>query len=142
MFHLMGYDHMRDQDRERMRAMEEKALGSAGVSRVTDEELIALTVQCARIYFGAFPFMALQMTGQSTFVALNYPRHALFFSLLRKVGLVAPLTLLLPGLGLGANGVFWAELISQLTGATACFLTMYHVIWKRMMHPELLKEVP
>ena len=106
----------------------------------SDEELIALTVQCARIYFGAFPFMALQMTGQSTFVALNYPRHALVFSLLRKVGLVAPLTLLLPALGLGANGVFWAELISQLTGATACFLTMYHVIWKRMMHPELLKE--
>ena len=98
----------------------------------SDEALIQLTVHCARIYFGAFPFMALQMTGQSTFVALNYPRHALIFSLLRKVGLVAPLTLLLPGIGLGADGVFWAEFFSQLIGATACFATMYHVIWKRL----------
>lgn len=98
----------------------------------SDAELTALTARCARIYFGAFPFMALQMTGQSTFVALNYPRHALFFSLLRKVALVTPLTLLLPWLGLGAEGVFWAEFISQLTGATACFITMYLVVWRRM----------
>ena len=98
----------------------------------SDEALIALTVRCARIYFGAFPFMALQQAGQSTFVALNYPKYALFFSLLRKIALVAPLTLLLPPAGLGVEGVFWAELISQLTGATACFLTMRRVIWKEM----------
>ena len=97
-----------------------------------DPELVGITVKCARIYFGAFPFMAMQLTGQNTFVALNYPKHALFFSLLRKVGLVAPLTLLLPHLGLGVYGVFWAEFISQLTGATACFVTMYRVIWRRM----------
>ncbi len=42
LFHLMGYDHMNDQDKEQMRAMEEKALNAAGVARVTDEELIAL----------------------------------------------------------------------------------------------------
>ena len=98
----------------------------------SDEALIALTIRCARIYFGAFPFMALQQAGQSTFVALNYPKYALFFSLLRKIALVAPLTLLLPPAGLGVEGVFWAELISQLTGATACFLTMRRVIWKEM----------
>ncbi len=98
----------------------------------SDAELIRLTVRCARIYFGAFPFMALQLTGQTTFVALNYPRYALFFSMLRKVALVVPFTLLLPGLGLGVEGVFWAEFISQVTGATACFATMYRVIWRRM----------
>ena len=97
-----------------------------------DEALAALTVRCARIYFGAFPFMALQVTGQHTFVALNHPKHALFFSTLRKLILVAPLTLLLPGMGLGVNGVFWAEFISQLVGASACFTTMYFVIWRKM----------
>ncbi len=101
-----------------------------------DESLIAKTAECARIYFGAFPFMALQQAGQSTFVALNRPKHALFFSLLRKAVLVAPLTLLLPGLGLGVNGVFWAELISQVTGATACFVTMYLLVWRRMKKSE------
>lgn len=42
LFHLMGYDHMNNTDKEQMRAMEEKALQAAGVARVTDEELIAL----------------------------------------------------------------------------------------------------
>ncbi|MBR6184737.1 MAG: MATE family efflux transporter [Clostridia bacterium] len=97
-----------------------------------DEALIQLTVDCARIFFGAFPFMAMQMAGQSTFVALNYPRHALVFSLLRKVGLVLPLTLLLPSLGLGVRGVFWAEFLSQVIGASACFFTMYFLIWRNM----------
>ena len=98
----------------------------------TDSRLIDKTVECARIYFGAFPFMALQQAGQSTFVSLNRPAHALVFSMLRKVILVAPLTLLLPGLGLGVHGVFWAELISQVTGASACFITMYLLIWRKM----------
>ena len=98
----------------------------------SDRKLIDTAVVCARIFFGAFPFMALQQAGQSTFVALNYPRYALFFSLLRKIVLVAPLTLLLPNIGLGVYGVFWAELASQVTGATACFVTMYMVIWRHM----------
>ena len=97
-----------------------------------DGQLIATGIVCARIYFGAFPFMALQQAGQSTFVALNYPRYALFFSLLRKIVLVAPLTLLLPNIGLGVYGVFWAEFVSQVIGATACFTTMYIVIWRHM----------
>ena len=97
-----------------------------------DPELIDLTVHCARIYFGAFPFMALQMSGQTTFVALNYPKHALIFSMLRKILLVTPLTLLLPNIGLGVDGVFWAEFVSQMTGATICFTTMYFTIWRKM----------
>ena len=42
LFHLMGYDHMREEDKERMRTMEEKALNSAGIGRVTDDELVAM----------------------------------------------------------------------------------------------------
>ena len=98
----------------------------------TDEVLIAKMTECLRIYFGAFPFMAMQLTGQTTFVALNRPKFALIFSMLRKVVLVVPLTLLLPGLGPGVNGVFWAELISQVAGASACFTTMYLLIWRKM----------
>lgn len=54
LFHLMGYDHMEDDERKEMRAMEEKALHMAGISReenvppVSDEELLAL----ARIALG------------------------------------------------------------------------------------------
>lgn len=40
LFHLMGYDHMNETDKEQMRKMEEKALNMAGISRVPDDELI------------------------------------------------------------------------------------------------------
>ena len=106
----------------------------------SDEQLIRTAVVCARIYFGAFPFMAMQQAGQSTFVSLNYPRYALFFSLLRKIVLVAPLTLLLPNIGLGVYGVFWAEFASQVIGATACFTTMYMVIWRYMRKESVLTQ--
>lgn len=97
-----------------------------------DQALIDVTIPCARVFFGAFPFMALQSTGQSTFVALNKPRHALFFSMFRKLILVTPLTLLLPSIGFGVSGVFWAEFISQVIGASACFITMSLTVWRHM----------
>ena len=97
-----------------------------------DQELIALGSRCARIYFITFPLMAFQLTGQNTFVALNYPKYALFFSMLRKIILVAPLTIVLPYLGLGADGVFWTEAISQIVASLACFFTMYRIIWGPM----------
>lgn len=42
LFHLMGYDHMTESDREVMRSMEEKAMNAAGENRVTDDELIKM----------------------------------------------------------------------------------------------------
>ena len=39
--------------------------------------------------------------------------------------IVVPLTLWLPHVGgLGVNGVYWAEPISNLIGGCACFITM------------------
>lgn len=48
LFHLMGYDHMNDNDKEQMRKMEEKALNSAGIARVTDDELVALAKEALK----------------------------------------------------------------------------------------------
>lgn len=41
LFHLMGYDHMNEEDKKGMRSMEERALEKAGLNRVTDDELVA-----------------------------------------------------------------------------------------------------
>ena len=54
LFHLMGYDHMREADKERMRAMEEKALNRAGVNRITDEELIALAKEAMQFSYSPY----------------------------------------------------------------------------------------
>ena len=43
---------------------------------------------------------------------------------------MAPLTLLLPVLGFGYNGVFLAEPISNVIGGLACILTMYFTVYR------------
>ena len=40
LFHLMGYDHMQETDKEQMRKMEEKALNAAGITRTDDDFLV------------------------------------------------------------------------------------------------------
>ena len=88
-------------------------------------QLIAKGVPALHIYFFGFCFMALQFTGQSVFLALGKAKQATFFSLLRKAIIVVPLTILLPRIGgLGVDGVFWAEPISNLLGGCASFFTM------------------
>lgn len=85
-----------------------------------------------RLYFFGFFFMAFQFTGQSAFTALGYSKQAIFFSLLRKAVIVAPLTLLLPRVGFGVDGVFLAEPISNAIGGLACFVTMYFVLYRKL----------
>lgn len=94
------------------------------------EEVMAAGVPAMRIYFFGFCFMSLQFAGQSVFTGLGKARHAIFFSLLRKVVIVIPLTLWLPHVaGLGATGVFLAEPVSNFIGGTASFVTMLCVMW-------------
>lgn len=95
-----------------------------------EQELIANGISVMRIYFCGIFMMSLQFAGQSTYVALNRPKQAVFFSLFRKVIIVVPLTLLLPMVGdLGTNGVFLAEPISNVIGGTASFATMLVTVW-------------
>ena len=67
--------------------------------------------------------------GQTVFKSLNKKKQAIFFSLLRKVIIVVPLTYLLPyAFHLGTNGVFLAEPVSNVIGGTLCFVVMLATI--------------
>ena len=97
-----------------------------------DMQLLEPGVLALKIYFFGFVFMALQFAGQSTFQALGDAKHAIFFSLLRKAIIVAPLTVLLPMVGFGVNGVFLAEPISNIIGGLASYITMRLTIYKSL----------
>lgn len=85
------------------------------------------------VYFAGFIMMTLQFVGQSTFVALGKAKHAIFFSLFRKIIIVVPLTILLPNIGaLGVMGVFLAEPISNAIGGLASFMTMYVTVYRKL----------
>ena len=86
-----------------------------------------------KIYFFGFFMMSLQFVAQSVFVALGQAKQAVFFSIFRKIIIVVPLTLILPHcFGLGVNGVFLAEPISNFLGGLASFGTMYWTIYRKI----------
>ncbi len=93
-------------------------------------DILTIGVPALRIYFGMFLFMSLQLAGQGVFTGLGRSRQAVFFSLLRKAIINAPLTVLLPLWGMGTTGVFAAEAVSQLVGGLACFITMYFTVYR------------
>ena len=98
-------------------------------------EVIEKGIPALRIYFGLFIPMSLQMAGQGVFVGLGRSKQAVFFSLLRKAIINAPLTVILP-IWMGTTGVFVAEAISQLVGGLACFLTMYFTVYRPLVRIE------
>lgn len=97
-----------------------------------DTVMIEAGVQALYLYFFGFVFQAFQYCGQSSFTALGFSKQAIFFSLLRKAFIVAPLTVLLPAIGFGVDGVFVAEPVSNIVGGLACFLTMYFTVYRHL----------
>ena len=105
-----------------------------------DVQMSAQGIEAMKIYFFGFVFMSLQFAGQSTFQAVGDAKHAVFFSLLRKVVIVVPLTLLLPRLGAGVLGVFIAEPVSNIIGGTASYLTMRMTVYKKIKNNEAITD--
>ena len=105
----------------------------------SDPELLELGVYGIRHYYAMIFFMTFMMVGQNTFTGLGLAKRAICFSLLRKFVILLPLILLMPAItGLGADGVFWAEPVSQFLGASACFTTMYFTVYRRLGKAEKL----
>ncbi len=88
-------------------------------------------IEACQLYFFGFFMMAFQMCGQSIAVGLGKSKRAIFFSVFRKVIIVAPLTLVLPRY-IGISGVFIAEAVSNFVGGGACYFTMWFTIGKNM----------
>ncbi len=98
-----------------------------------DASMAVKGIEMLRIYFFGFVFMALQFAGQTTFMATGDSKHAIFFSLLRKAIIVVPLTLILPRIGFGVEGVFLAEPVSNVIGGIVCYVTMRMTVYKKLL---------
>ena len=87
--------------------------------------LIYSLIAWSVILFAAFIFMDLQYIGQTVFKSLNKKKQAIFFSILRKVIIVVPMTYMFPYVfHMGSNGVFMAEPVSNVIGGSLCFIVM------------------
>lgn len=96
-------------------------------------DMLQAGVPALRVYFSMFVFMALMISSQSIFVGLGQAKKSIFFSILRKAVINAPLTVALAYVW-GTSGVFVAEAVSQLVCGLLCFFTMYHTVYRPLFH--------
>lgn len=109
----------------------------------SDPDLITDAVPALKLYFAAFVFQAFQYVGQTMFKSLGKKKHAIFFSLLRKVVIVIPLTYLLPyGFHLGSSGVFLAEPVSNVLGGSICFVVMLLTVLPELRNMAKESSIP
>ena len=103
----------------------------------SDHNLVQDSIPALKQYFAAFIFMDLQYMGQTVFKSLNKKKQAIFFSLLRKVIIVVPLTYLMPfAFHMGTDGVFLAEPVSNIIGGGICFITMLSIVLPELKRME------
>ena len=105
-----------------------------------DPEQFIIGIPAMRTYYFGFFMMALQFIGQTVFLALGKAKKGIFFSLLRKVIIVVPLTFILPRMGFGVLGTFAAEPVSNFVGGLACFTTMMLTVWPELTRGEKDQE--
>ena len=103
----------------------------------SDADLIALGTAPLRIYMMGSFFMGAQLACQQTFLGLGEAKISMFVALLRKVILLMPLALILPGVfgALGGSqllGLYVAEPVSDFVSATTCTIIFFAVEWKKL----------
>lgn len=83
-------------------------------------ELISLVEKILPVFVCGMLVFGVQMSSQTTFLALGQARISLFIALLRKVILLIPLAIILPKLTGDVMFIYYAEPISDVTSALTC----------------------
>ena len=103
-----------------------------------DPALVENGSRCLRIFFSMQFMMGLQIACQQVFVSLGKAKLSIFFALLRKIILLIPLIIILPRIGLGVDGIFMAEPISDTISALTCFITF--LVFVKKLYNEIVQN--
>ena len=102
----------------------------------TDVKLIDICSSVLPIFMAGMLVFGLQSGCQNSFLSLGKAKQSLFFALLRKVILLTPLALILPGITNSVMGLYYAEPISDVISAISCVI-VFMITLKREI---ILKE--
>lgn len=83
-------------------------------------ELVELASGVLPVFVCGLLIFGVQMSGQTTFLALGQAKVSLFIALLRKVILLVPLAVILPKITGSAMAIYYAEPISDVISAVTC----------------------
>lgn len=103
-------------------------------------ELILLVEKILPVFVCGMLVFGVQMSSQTTFLALGQAKISLFIALLRKVILLIPLAIILPKLTGDVMFIYYAEPISDVTSALTCgilFACLFGKILKRSKKSQL-----
>ena len=96
----------------------------------SDEQLLTLAAEKLPLFIAGLLVFGIQMTCQTTFMGLGKAKISLFIALWRKVILLIPLALILPRF-MGANGVYLAEPIADITSALTAGTLFILTVWRK-----------
>jgi putative MATE family efflux protein len=91
----------------------------------SNEELSSLTCRYMPVYFFGIIIFGIQVSCQSTFLALGQAKVSLFIALLRKVVLLIPLAVILPKF-MGVAGIYRAEPVADILSVTVTSILFIH----------------
>ena len=83
-------------------------------------ELVQMVSRVLPVFLCGMLIFGVQMSCQTTFMALGQAKVSLFIALLRKVILLIPLALILPKVTGDVLFIYYAEPISDITSALTC----------------------
>lgn len=95
-------------------------------------ELVALVSRVLPIFLAGMLVFGIQMSCQTTFLALGQAKVSLFIALLRKVILLIPLALILPKITGDVMFIYYAEPISDVTSAVTCGI-LFIFLFRRIL---------
>ncbi len=98
-------------------------------------ELVTLVSGVLPIFLGGMLVFGIQMSCQTTFLALGQAKVSLFIALLRKVILLIPLALILPKIMGDVMFIYYAEPISDVTSAVTCGI-LFIFLFRRILKSE------
>lgn len=101
-----------------------------------EAEFIALVGKVLPVFVFGMLIFGVQMSCQSTFMALGQAKISLFIALLRKVILLIPFAMLFPVmLGGDVMGVYYAEPAADIVSATICGI-IFSVSFRNILNKE------
>lgn len=95
-------------------------------------ELVLLVSRVLPVFLCGMLIFGVQMSCQTTFLALGQAKVSLFIALLRKVILLIPLAIILPRLTGDVMFIYYAEPISDVTSALTCGI-LFVCLFRRIL---------
>lgn len=102
--------------------------------------LLDLAARKLPLFLAGMSIFALQIGAQTTLLGMGRAKVSLFLACLRKVILLTPLALVLPRLGLGVDGIYAAEPISDAISALTSLVLVTAVSRKYLKGPAPEKQ--